>query len=149
MCCPPTTQGRLRLARAMGFADWAAFADVLDAHRRRVQTAVRPASSAPPSQVGAEADEDAEATAGPHPLAPVWVGTVLDARPGQARELILAAGRFPRARGRPRRGSTTFRDACARKGLSTRGAERLAPVDARRCSTWSPATAPDRPWSGS
>lgn len=128
---PSDPQGRLRLARSMGFADWSVFADVLDRHRAQVQLEFdqlfgdpRPGSRA----AEAQADEDAaKPPAGPHPLAPVWIGTVTDARPlaRLASVDLLAQAGFREPEVILDR-LDSFRTVAERKGLSTRGTDRLA-----------------------
>ncbi|MGQ9659839.1 MAG: bifunctional [glutamate--ammonia ligase]-adenylyl-L-tyrosine phosphorylase/[glutamate--ammonia-ligase] adenylyltransferase [Thermochromatium sp.] len=110
-CLPEEAEGRLRLARAMGYADWASFADDLNAHRRLVQEQF----DALFAQPAAEAEvEDA-------PLSAVWHG---DRDPIHELELLERAG-FADPEG-VRTRIRQFRDSCVRKGLSTRGQERLA-----------------------
>ncbi len=55
---PGDEDGRLRLARSMGFADWQAFLGVLDGHRRRVEQHFR--------QVFSDVEDQA------HPLDKAW-----------------------------------------------------------------------------
>ncbi|WP_457673163.1 bifunctional [glutamate--ammonia ligase]-adenylyl-L-tyrosine phosphorylase/[glutamate--ammonia-ligase] adenylyltransferase [Thiolapillus sp.] len=55
---PGDADGRLRLARSMGFADWQAFLGVLDGHRRRVEQHFR--------QVFSDVEDQA------HPLDKAW-----------------------------------------------------------------------------
>ncbi len=107
---PTDPAGRLRLARSMGFADWDSFARILSAHRRRVQEQFDQCFSAPHAQ---PQTQDAA-------LASVWRASVDQAR---ALELLGAAGFADPATACERLGR--FREACTRKGLSTRGAERL------------------------
>ena len=107
---PADDLGRLRLARTMDCADWDTFVKVLDGHRQRVQDQFDQVFAAPPTE---PAGLDPDLTA-------LWRGTLDDARALE----VLAAARFtdpPAARQR----LSTFRDATARKGLSTRGGERL------------------------
>jgi glutamate-ammonia-ligase adenylyltransferase len=108
---PDDAPGRWRLARSMGFADWSALAPVLDAHRQLVQQQFDRVFAAPES-------EGEQGESGFHAL---WAGaheSVHDlafleqsgfADPEQARARV-----------------EQFRDATARKGLSSRGRERLA-----------------------
>jgi glutamate-ammonia-ligase adenylyltransferase len=130
---PGDAQPRLRLARSMGFADWPAFADVLDAHRARVQAEFDQLFGSP--QPGAraerpEGDEDRpKPRPGAHPLAPVWSGTAVDvrlhARPHSLELLAQAGFREPES---ILDQLDTFRGVAERKGLSTRGADRLAQI---------------------
>ena len=107
---PPDDPGRLRLARAMGFPDWDAFAPVLEGHRRRVQGQFDQVFSAAQAD-GPGQDPD---------LAALWSGALEECRALE----ILASNHFSAPQAALVR-LTAFRDACARKGLSTRGAERL------------------------
>lgn len=107
---PADPAGRQRLARSMGYADWDSFAPVLAAHRRHVQEQFDQVFATPYAE---SQSQDRTMTA-------VWRGTLDESR---ALELIAAAGFAdpPAAWARLER----FRDATARKGLSTKGAERL------------------------
>jgi [glutamine synthetase] adenylyltransferase / [glutamine synthetase]-adenylyl-L-tyrosine phosphorylase len=107
---PAEDLGRLRLARSMGYPAWDAFAQVLDAHRRRVQGQFDQVFSAPQAQ---PQGQDPDLTA-------LWRGTLDEAR---ALEVIARAGFRDGAAALERLGA--FRTASARKGLSTRGNERL------------------------
>jgi glutamate-ammonia-ligase adenylyltransferase len=108
---PEDAEGRLRLARAMGFPGWDAFAAVLNNHRRRVQAHFDRVFAAPHT-------EDNGVAGG---LAAVWRQTVDE---GQAHDLLARAGfRNPAAAVQH---LERFREAAARKGLSTKGAARLA-----------------------
>ena len=107
---PAEDQDRLRLARAMGFADWAAFVAVLDGHRRRIQAQFDQVFAAPEIK---PAGLDPDLTA-------LWAGT-LDA--GRAREVLATTG-FQDPKAALER-LAAFRDASARKGLSTKGGDRL------------------------
>ncbi len=56
---PEDELGRLRLAYAMGYADWEPFARVLDGHRRAVQGHFEQVFAAPAARVtAANQDED-------------------------------------------------------------------------------------------
>ncbi len=108
---PEDDPGRLRLARAMGYADWGAFVRVLDGHRRRVQDQFDNVFAAP------HAEEDNLEQS----FAMLWRG-YSDTGKGLA---VLGEAGFedaPRALERLDR----FRESTERKGLSSRGAERLA-----------------------
>jgi glutamate-ammonia-ligase adenylyltransferase len=108
---PEDSERRLRLARAMGFPGWDAFAAVLNDYRRRVQAHFDRVFAAPHT-------EDNGVAGG---LAAVWRQTVDE---GQAHDLLARAGfRNPAAAVQH---LERFRDAAARKGLSTKGAARLA-----------------------
>ena len=130
---PGEAQDRLRLARSMGFADWPAFADVLDGHRARVQAEFDQLFGAtqPGTRAGeTEGDEERpRPTPGPHPLAPIWAGTAADAR-AHARPLsleLLAQAGFGEPEGILDQ-LDAFRAAAERRGLSTKGADRLAQI---------------------
>lgn len=112
---PEDAAGRWRLARALGFADWIACAAVLDAHRYRVQQQFDQVFAAPDGQ---DAPETAADATGFHAL---WMGTQ-DA--AQDLALLAQTGFIDGATARKR--VEQFRDATARKGLSSRGRERLA-----------------------
>jgi glutamate-ammonia-ligase adenylyltransferase len=107
---PADDLGRLRLARAMGFADWDSFATVLDGHRRRVQGQFDQVFAAPRAESRTQ-DQD---------LAALWRGTLDEPRALE----ILAAARFQDPKAALER-LVRFRESSARKGLSARGADRL------------------------
>ena len=107
---PTDPAGRLRLARSMGLSDWDAFAPILDAHRRHVQEQFDQCFSVP----------HAEPQTQDPALAAVWRATV--DRP-RALDLLAAAG-FGDSDAAWER-LERFRDSAARKGLSTKGGERL------------------------
>jgi glutamate-ammonia-ligase adenylyltransferase len=103
---PDKPEAQLRLARSMGFADWAAFDAVLTAHRRRVQ--------------GCFESIFAEPGGREHALAGLWTGRLAQAET----EALLATHGFrdpPAAAAALAR----FRDGAERRGLSTRAAEHL------------------------
>lgn len=108
---PTDELGRLRLARAMGFADWEGFLAVLDEHRRRVQGHFDLVFASP------QADDERQAEP---PLAALWQGHT-DAEHALA---VLAAAGFAEPQATWER-LERFREGAARKGLSVRGAERL------------------------
>ncbi|MCU0833836.1 MAG: bifunctional [glutamate--ammonia ligase]-adenylyl-L-tyrosine phosphorylase/[glutamate--ammonia-ligase] adenylyltransferase [Chromatiaceae bacterium] len=108
---PSDELGRLRLARAMGFADWERFLAVLDEHRRRVQGHFDLVFASP------QADDERQAEP---PLAALWAGHT-DAEQACA---VLGDAGFAAPRAAYER-LQHLREAAARKGLSTRGAERL------------------------
>ncbi len=128
---PSDAQARLRLARSMGLPDWPALADALDGHRARVQAEFDRLFAAPqPGAAASEEDEDRpKPKSGPQPLAQVWTGTTPDAR-AQARpqslELLGQAGFGAPEAALDR--LDAFRDTAERKGLSTKGADRLAQI---------------------
>jgi glutamate-ammonia-ligase adenylyltransferase len=107
---PEDAAGRLRLARAMGFADWEAFFAVLEHHRRRVQGHFDKVFAAP--QVGDEQPDNAYAA--------LWKQHLDDER---AIELLSRAGFAEPAQLLQRLHG--FREAAACRGLSQRGRERL------------------------
>ena len=109
---PDKPEARLRLARGMGFDDWAGFKAELDRHRARVQAHFDGVFAGP--EPDARTDE---------PLAALWTGgldeaaaTALLQQTGFA-DPVAAIGKL-----------TGFRDAVIRKGISSRGGERLALV---------------------
>ena len=104
--------GRLRLARSMGFDDWEGFAAELAGHRRGVQARF--------DQVFAQDSATKPAPGADPALAAVWSGA-LD--PDRAQEILAEAGfTEPQVAWERLR---VFRESTARKGLSTRGSERL------------------------
>jgi glutamate-ammonia-ligase adenylyltransferase len=107
---PEDSLGRLRLARSLGFADWASFLSTLDEHRRRVQGQFDSVFAAP------QADEAHQEPA----FAAIWRGGLDSA---QAEELLSQAGFADAPQARER--LETFREAVTRKGLGSRGRERL------------------------
>ncbi|BCU07368.1 bifunctional [glutamate--ammonia ligase]-adenylyl-L-tyrosine phosphorylase/[glutamate--ammonia-ligase] adenylyltransferase [Allochromatium tepidum] len=108
---PDDGPGRLRLARSMGYADWASFIVDLNTHRRLVQEQFDAVFALPATESEVE---DA-------PLSAVWHG---DRDPAHELELLERAG-FADPEG-VRTRVRQFRDACVRKGLSARGHERLS-----------------------
>lgn len=108
---PDDGPGQLRLARAMGYADWAAFAVDLDAHRRCVQEHFDAVFALPATETEVEDT----------PLSAVWHG---DRDPAHELDLLTRAGFTDSEQVRTR--VQQFREACVRKGLSTRGHERLS-----------------------
>ncbi|WP_338081280.1 bifunctional [glutamate--ammonia ligase]-adenylyl-L-tyrosine phosphorylase/[glutamate--ammonia-ligase] adenylyltransferase [Allochromatium vinosum] len=107
---PDDGPGQLRLARSMGYADWASFAVDLNAHRHLVQEQFDAVFALPATETEVE---DA-------PLSAVWHG---DRDPAHELELLERAG-FADPEG-VRTRVQQFRESCVRKGLSTRGHERL------------------------
>ena len=103
---PEKPDARLRLARSMGFADWAGFLAELDAHRGRVQRCFEAIF--------------AEPGAGEHKLSGLWVGRP---DPNEAAALLAAHGFAAPAEALA--AIERFRDAAKRRGLSTRAAEHL------------------------
>lgn len=107
---PADDLGRLRLARSMGFPDWARFLVILDDHRRHVQGQFDTVFAAP--QTAKNHQEPAYAA--------LW-GEGLD--PAQAEEVLAQAGfADPRQAGRA---LADFRAMAQRKNLGSRGRERL------------------------
>jgi glutamate-ammonia-ligase adenylyltransferase len=126
---PKDEPGRLRLARAMGFADWDGFAEVLGEHRGRVQGLFDQVFAAPAAEghgppagdtVPGDQREKGSAIRVDPALATLWNG---GSAPSRAEEVLTGFGFADPgdAWGRLQR----FRDAAARKGLSTKGTERL------------------------
>ncbi|QGU31638.1 bifunctional [glutamate--ammonia ligase]-adenylyl-L-tyrosine phosphorylase/[glutamate--ammonia-ligase] adenylyltransferase [Thermochromatium tepidum] len=109
-CLPEDGPGRLRLARAMGYGDWASFAVELNAHRRRVQEQFDAVFALPATETEVEDT----------PLSAVWHG---DRDPTHELELLERAGFAAPEAVRTR--LHQFRDTCMRRGLSARGQERL------------------------
>ncbi|AHF02617.1 glutamine-synthetase adenylyltransferase [Marichromatium purpuratum 984] len=111
---PEDEAARERMARAMGFADWASFAPVLAAHRERVQHHFDEVF-APPSGEDEPADHEHE-----HELAALWRG---EYEREQALALLAESGFVS-----PESALVhidAFRDTIERK-VSRRGSERLA-----------------------
>jgi len=108
---PEDEVGRLRLARSMGFEDWGPFLKTLDEHRRRVQGQFDRVFAAP------HAEEEHQEQS----FAAIWRGAAEEAHSLD----VLAEAGFADPAGALER-LDRFRDTAARKGLSTRGAERLA-----------------------
>ena len=123
---PSSEEGRARLARSMGFSDWGGFAAELDRHRRRVQARFDGVFAGP------------EQSDGEHPLGALWSRGADD---DQIESLLAEAGftDAEAARGHLAR----FRDAIARRGLSTRAGERLAVVMPRLLHEIAASEAPD------
>ncbi len=111
---PDDALARLRLARSMGFADWPDFATVLEAHRQVVQTQFDQVFATPDVAVQSETGDAAGFQA-------LWTG---GQEPSQNIAFLGHAGFTSPEMAQTR--IEQFRDAAARKGLSTRGRERLA-----------------------
>ena len=107
---PDDDLGRLRLARAMGFTDWAGFVSVLDGYRQLVQEQFDHVFAAPQSEPGPRDPG----------LGALWSG---HEDPALQVEQLTQAGFAEPEQIQVR--IEQFRDAAARKGLSTRGRERL------------------------
>lgn len=125
---PVGDDGRLRLARSMGFDDWSGFAAELDRHRRHVQSRYDGVFAAPEP-----ADESVE-----HSLDGLWSSRIDDE---QAEEALAEAGFADPAAARGH--LTRFRETIDRKGLSSRGRERLAVVMPRLLREMSAGDVPD------
>jgi glutamate-ammonia-ligase adenylyltransferase len=108
---PEDAIGRRRLARAMGCGDWPAFIGRLDMHRRRVQGQFDSVFV----EQGAE-----EPAQGPS-LSALWLDELSGS---QALEQLGAVGFQDPTTALER--LAAFRDSVARRGLSSRGAQRLA-----------------------
>ncbi|AFL72791.1 bifunctional [glutamate--ammonia ligase]-adenylyl-L-tyrosine phosphorylase/[glutamate--ammonia-ligase] adenylyltransferase [Thiocystis violascens] len=108
---PEDAAGQWRLARSMGFADWPSFAPVLEAHRRLVQQQFDHVFAAP----------DTHEEPGESSLNGLWTGTH---EALHDLELLEQAGFADPAAARIR--IEQFRENTARKGLSSRGRDRLA-----------------------
>ncbi|MGB5835117.1 MAG: bifunctional [glutamate--ammonia ligase]-adenylyl-L-tyrosine phosphorylase/[glutamate--ammonia-ligase] adenylyltransferase [Thiohalocapsa sp.] len=109
---PDQPAARLRLARSMGFADWEGFKAELDRHRARVQTHFDGVFAGPESDAATD-----------DPFVAFWAQEADDA---QARTSLQQAGFADPADAAEM--LAAFRDLVERKGLSTRGGERLAVV---------------------
>jgi [glutamine synthetase] adenylyltransferase / [glutamine synthetase]-adenylyl-L-tyrosine phosphorylase len=107
---PADEVGRLRLARAMGYADWAGFARLLTLHRKRVQAHF--------DMVFATPHTESEAVA--QPLAGVWQGALDE----DAASAALETAGFHDARATLHQ-LESFRECHAVRLLSTKGRERL------------------------
>jgi [glutamine synthetase] adenylyltransferase / [glutamine synthetase]-adenylyl-L-tyrosine phosphorylase len=108
---PEDADGRLRLARSMGFADWDAFYPVLQRHRKRVQGHFDQVFAAP---------QAAEGQAEPSPLTGLW-NKALDL--DDALEILHGAGfRKP---GQALEALQGFRAGHAFRALGNRGRGRL------------------------
>ena len=107
---PADDLGRWRLARSMGFPDWAGFLTILDEHRRRVQGQFDGVFAAPL----------AESSAQEPALAALWQGSLDQA---QAEEWLGQSG-FANPRQAWER-LQVFRDTAQRKELGRRGRGRL------------------------
>jgi glutamate-ammonia-ligase adenylyltransferase len=108
---PEDDVGRLRLARSMGFADWDAFFDALEEHRRRVQGEFDRVFAAP----------DADEARQERPFSTIWDGSAEDSH----YLAQLAEAGFKDATGVLTR-VRTLRESVTRKGLSRRGCDRMA-----------------------
>jgi glutamate-ammonia-ligase adenylyltransferase len=124
---PQTAEARQRLAHSMGFLDWAGFKTALDDHRARVQAHFD----------GVFADPERDRT-GDGTLGALWSG---GADEEHAVALLLQAGFSDPAAVRAQ--LADFRDAIKRKGLSTRGGERLAVVMPRLLQEVAASDAPE------
>jgi len=124
---PDKPEARLRLARSMGFADWDGFKAALDGHRTRVQARFDGIFAGPEPCAGAD-----------EPLASLWAGGV---EAVAATALLKQAGFADPAAASEK--LAAFRDGIARKGVSTRGGERLALVMPRLLREIAACDAPD------
>ncbi|MCF7990603.1 MAG: bifunctional [glutamate--ammonia ligase]-adenylyl-L-tyrosine phosphorylase/[glutamate--ammonia-ligase] adenylyltransferase [Thiohalocapsa sp.] len=124
---PRDDAAKLRLARSMGFADWTGFSEALEAHRGRVQAHFDNifADRTPAAQ------EDL-------PLGALWSG-----RPDDARIRAAFAEAGFREPDEAARVLADFRDSVERRGLSTRGNERMALVMPRLLQAITDSDAPD------
>lgn len=107
---PEDPAGRLRIARAMDFADWPGFMQALDAHRQRVQEHFDKVFAAP--QAGDEDQDD--------PYVSLWKQHLEDER---AHAFLSKAGFADPAQLLER--LSLFRDSAACRSLSARGWDRL------------------------
>ena len=135
---PRDEGGELRLARSMGFADWDAFSRVLDDHRARAQhhfdqVFADPTESAPDKGALAKTSLVVDPE-----LATIWGG---DPGPEHVQEILARVGFADPVAARERLDG--FRDATARKGLSSRGRERLNQLMPTALSAIAASDAPD------
>lgn len=107
---PEDEEGRLRMARSMGFKRWDAFAEVLERHRQRVQGHFDKVFAAP------QAEDEAE----DGPFALLWKAA-LD--PDKAEQLLADAG-FKEP-GQALERLRSCRDSATCRSLSKRGWDRL------------------------
>ena len=107
---PVDTQGRLRLARSMGYRDWEAFLMVLNGHRRRVQDHFDEVFAT--SRPTENEQED--------PYAGIWKGIL---EPLQAQRLLAEQGFVTPAEAL--RWMRLFRESSTCRSLGRRGRERL------------------------
>ena len=139
---PKEPGDRLRLARAMGFADWEGFNAVLDGHRQTVQSAFDQVFAEPKDgrsgQAEAERPAGAPAPAIDPALAGLWDHPPRDER---AQEILAGFGFADPAVSWERLGR--FRDATARKGLSARGGTRLNQLMPSALAAVAASDAPD------
>ena len=106
---PADEVGRLRLARAMGFADWEGFSVVLERHRRRVQGHFDSVFAAP------QAEGESE-----RPLTVLWRRP---GSPGESQRSLGEAGFDDPAAAQVR--LDAFRDTPALRYLGVRGRDRM------------------------
>ncbi len=124
---PQQRDGRQRLARSMGFADWDSFIARLDGDRGRVQSHFDAIFAAPP-----------DAPASDEPIGALWQTRP---EPKQALAVLGQAGfADPRAAMDRLR---QFRDTAERKGLSSRGSGRLSLLMPRLLKLVTECEAPD------
>jgi len=105
---PTDDAGRLRLARAMGFDDWAGFSDALEGHRARVQKHFEKLFAAP------EEEEERES-----PLVALWLR-----RSGARPVDVLVGAGFTQPEAALEL-LERFREGRGLRGLGTRGQERM------------------------
>ncbi len=108
---PKDDEGRLRLARSMGFPDWEGFMAVLDRHRQRVQGHFDKVFAAPQAEDGDE---------GESPYASLWKSGLDD---DQAVPLLQRSG-FEQPEQAVQR-LRTFHNSAACRNLGQRGRERM------------------------
>ena len=126
---PGDQAGRLRLARSMGYSDWDGFAKVLGEHRGRVQAQFDQVFAAPAARGQAPPTGGVSPGSDREPVPVIQVDPALSGlwsgarKPQRAQEILTRFGfAEPEAAwGRLQQ----FREATARKGLSTKGTERL------------------------
>ncbi len=119
---PQEEAGRWRVARAMGYADWPSFAQVLAAHRQRVQAQFDALFGEPDPQES--------------PWVQVWQGT-------EAALPILTSGGF-QAPEEALQQLTRFREGSQCRHLSARGRERLDRLMPQVLAAVGRTEAPDR-----
>jgi glutamate-ammonia-ligase adenylyltransferase len=108
---PESDEGKARLAFALGFTDWTAFAAALDERRRRVHEHFEQVFAAPQNHAAAQGGED---------LAALWAGTL-----DEAHALAVLENRGYAVPDDALRLLSSMRTSHALRALSDRGRQRL------------------------